>query len=227
MRRISCLPALVSIVVCLCPFSRAAGENLIPNPGMEADADKDGRPDGWAVDGKILEKVGWLVAMKGSVRRESDKAKEGKFSLAYSSSKPGEKGVPDDKLFSYRTWESYYRPGKIDTFTPIACNKIKVEPGKTYRLSAWTAAKDIPYLMIHLIRYYEEGIGPGLGALLKPPGVEGISKSGTWEWLEWTCPQRVTHMGFIPIIAENGPDRWVWIDRTSMEQTAAPETNEK
>jgi hypothetical protein len=226
MRRLLFALALMPLVLCL----GAAGPegNLISNPGMEADADEDGRPDGWDVDAKIIERVGWLVPMKGKVLRHAGKAKDGKFSLAYSSSEPGVEGLAEDKLFSFRAWRDYYRPGKIDTFTPIACSgKVQVEPGAKYRLSAWTAAKDVPYLMIHLIQYTEGGAGPGLGDLLKPPGVKGISKSGTWEWeewtLEWTCPERVTRVGFVPIIAESGPNRWVWIDAVAIEKIAEPE----
>lgn len=215
---------LVALGAALC-LAQAAPEkkadtNLMPNPGMEADKNKDGIPDGWAVDEQVFEKVGWLHPVKGRVFQEASKPKDGKFCLAYSSSGPDAKGLPDDKLFSFRAWKEYYRPGKIDTFTPIACSKVKVEKGKKYRLSAWTAAKDIPYLMIHLVHYDEDGRARGLGALLKPPGVEGISKSGTWDWEEWVLewtPRKDGHMGFIPIIAENGPDRWVWIDKCAVE----------
>lgn len=202
----------------------ASAQNLVTNPGFEADADGNGLPDDWYLAGENVHPENWQCEQAEGTAAISRDAHSGQVALSYQLAEPDAQQVerPADG-WDFTAWQQMREaPGRgLFYSAPVISNDFKLEYPNVYRLRAWVKAENICGLHIKLIGISPENNPLWIGRLYTPEGHGG--KSGTWDWELWegyvVANRGGAWSGRMEVwLRENIAEGRFWIDDVSVER---------
>ncbi len=161
-----------------------AGPNLIRNPSMEIDADRDGRPDAWRTSADTeyrrpprLGKTPWGLD-------RSPVAHTGKWSLHYRAAVVSAPLLPPADWWDCTAWQKQRRSVPATWAVPVISNRFPVLGEHEYLLRIWIKARGVRMLHVKYIGHYKgmpENRTYWTQPLLRSP--QGRTHvSGSWDW---------------------------------------------
>ncbi len=175
------------------------GANVLPNGGMEGDADGDGVPDGWEYP--------------LPVEPPHERGPDGSRALAgWAGADPH---APKPDLSPERWWDwASYSFEEATWATPAASPAFPVEPGRSYRIAMQSSGRRVNRLLMKL-EWRDEAGQP----LTDRVDVRTPCRHGTWRWVEdtldFTAPTaRVASARMLWRTRASGG--WLWLDNVSV-----------
>jgi len=182
------------------------GPDVVPNGDMEADADADGRPDGWNVSSLGEDIIGGIEQTEVHIARGAD----GSRALGCSCARPAGRAEPAPDMERWWDWPS--QPPPAGQWMSAASSPIfPVEPGRTYQIRYQTRGRRVRSLHVKL-RWLN-------GRRSLRYEVIGARHHGSWDWeevrLSMTAPSAHVSAARIEFWCQAAGGK-LWIDNVSV-----------
>mgnify|MGYP001122504645 CR=1 FL=1 len=165
-----------------------ARQNLVRNPGLEADVDADGMPDYWHAADPADYPANWHVGAGVCEVGISNAAHSGEHSIVYST--PHRQPPPVTNPWDFDQWEAQTEITAGHWSVALRTEDFPVNEYHLYRVRCWVRARDILRLHIKFIATYvypgreDEPVERWIQPLLNNPN-EVTHATGSWDWQMW------------------------------------------